>query len=72
MADRYKKPLNTLELRTDANRYLRAKDVLKMLRREYFDMRITAEEYKNLRKRALSGDVDGAYKEIGTILRRFY
>lgn len=59
-------PMTAAEVRYDAGRYLRAKNLLDELRkcREW----IGTEKYEELRTQALTGDVDGATKALGVLM----
>lgn len=52
-------------IRHDAVRYLRAQDFLRHL---YKNRLLTMDEKKRIRARAMSGDVDGAMRELGDIV----
>lgn len=52
-------------IRHDAMRYLRAQE---FLRHMYKCKLLTMDEKKRIRARALSGDVDGAMRELGDIV----
>ena len=52
-------------IRHDAMRYLRAQE---FLRHMYKCKLLTLDEKKRIRARALSGDVDGAMRELGDIV----
>lgn len=54
--------------RCDVVRYIRANRVLTELKRN--NKYITRQEQKTLRGLALSGDVDGAWKGLNTLLKR--
>ena len=59
-------PMSAAEVRYDAGRYLRAKNLLDELRkcRKW----IGAEKFEELRTQALDGDVDGATKALGVLM----
>ena len=62
-------------IKDDAERYLRAHSILMDLRSKYLRKLISYEQYKELREKALSGDINGATKGIENIManeeRRF-
>lgn len=53
-------------LQREANKYLRARQVLDDLRR--YDNYLSYAEYKAIRKQALEGDQIGAIKKLGQLL----
>lgn len=64
--DRIDRPLpDQRAIRHDAMRYLRAQE---FLRHMYKSNVLTLDEKKRIRARALSGDVDGAMRELGDIV----
>lgn len=54
---------------TDAGRYLRARLILNDLKEKHLAGKITYDECKALRVRAIEGDVDGAMKGLAMLLR---
>ena len=57
-------------VREDAGRYLRARLILNDLREKHLAGKITYDECKALRARAIEGDVDGAVKGLAILLRK--
>lgn len=57
-------------VREDASRYLRARLILNDLREKHLVGKITYDECKALRARAIEGDVDGAVKGLAILLRK--
>ena len=57
-------------VREDAGRYLRARLILNDLREKHLAGKITYDECKALRVRAIEGDVDGAVKGLAILLRK--
>lgn len=55
-------------VKQDAQRYLKAREFLEKLRKA--QKQLDAQTYKTLRGQALNGDVEGAEKGLGRILRR--
>lgn len=64
--------MRDLNVREDAGRYLRARLILNDLREKHLagKIKITYDECKALRARAIAGDVDGAVKGLAMLLRR--
>lgn len=58
------------DVREDAGRYLRARLILNDLREKHLAWKITYDECKALRARAIEGDVDGAVKGLALLLRK--
>lgn len=58
------------DVREDAGRYLRARLILNDLREKHLAGKITYDECKALRARAIEGDVDGAVKGLALLLRK--
>lgn len=56
--------------RSDSRAYVMANSVLVLLKR-HRDI-LTAQEYRTLKGLALHGDIEGAKKVLGTIIRRHY
>lgn len=64
--DKIDRPLpDQRAIRHDAMRYLRAQEFLRHL---YKNKVLTLDEKKRIRARALSGDVDGAMRELSDIV----
>lgn len=55
-------------VKQDAQRYLKAREFLDKLRKS--QGKLDAQTYRTLRGQALNGDVEGAEKGLGRILRR--
>lgn len=62
--------LKDLTVPEDAGRYLRARNVLEVLRERYRKGIITQQEMKTLRGQAINGDIDGAVKGLAKIEAR--
>ena len=65
-------PQTAAEIRADANKYLKAKDVLAEMRKAYLNKEITYQEYADFHRMAVDGDVDGAKKALAIALGRRY
>ena len=55
------------QARSEAERYMRARWVLRDLKGAYERKEITFQEYRTIRGQAISGDVDGAVKGLAKI-----
>ena len=54
----------------DAGRYLRAHKILTELREKYLAHRITPAQYSQIREQSLNGDIDGAFRALGSALEK--
>ena len=48
----------------DANKYLKAQNLLADLRKKYLAKKITSKQFKEIRDMAISGDIEGAFKTM--------
>ena len=55
-------------IQDDAERYLKAHNILSDMRKKYLKKRISYDQYKKLREKAISGNIVGATKGLEDIL----
>ena len=60
----------SLDVRYDAGRYLKARLILNDLREKLRFGKISYQQYATLRGQALAGDVDGAVKGLARVMRQ--
>lgn len=60
----------SIAAQTDADKYLRAQDVLRDLKAAYRGKIIDFQAFKTIRGQAIGGDVDGARKGLKRLLGR--
>ena len=60
------------QARAKAERYMRARWVLRDLKGAYQRKEITPQQYRTIRGQAVAGDVDGAVKGLAQIVRGMY
>ena len=63
-------PIDTNELRQEANVYLKNYKLLNDLRKAYLRGKITADDLITLRKMVKAGDADGAVRTYGKLMMR--
>lgn len=58
----------TFKMRHTAQKYIRAKGLLNVLRKDNLARKITGKEYAEVREMALNGNMDDAYRRLEEII----